>query len=174
MTVQSAKQRAVPHPPLPVDGNGTFSNYHLAALVLGAPILFIKFTPFISFGFWTYVLYVLITGAPITVAYWTIMSTYGPRRDEKVPLPNKPQSNYITIKDPHLRQLYHDKKIPMQVFHDAYFDSKIDFNGVWCERLAKQSPAYSAGIIKGMPLKPWSTGTIGLHSTSRLNYSNLS
>jgi len=45
-------------------------------------------------------------------------------------LPGKNIEEYITIKDPELKKLYKGKeKIPMQLFHDAYFEGKIDFNG---------------------------------------------
>ena len=55
---------------------------------------------------------------------------YGSRKNEKVKLPGKDIEEYITIKDPELAQLYHGKnKIPIQVFHDAYFDGKIDIKG---------------------------------------------
>ncbi|KAJ7768749.1 sphingolipid C9-methyltransferase [Mycena olivaceomarginata] len=58
------------------------------------------------------------------------MSTYGARKNEKVTLPGKDIEEYITIKDPELKKLYNGKnKIPMQIFHDAYFEGKIDFNG---------------------------------------------
>ena len=61
------------------------------------------------------------------------MSRIGRRINEKVVLPGKDIETYITIKDPELKKLYHGKeKIPMQVFHDAYFDGKIDFNGECC------------------------------------------
>jgi hypothetical protein len=59
------------------------------------------------------------------------MSMFGSRKNEKVVLPGKDIEEYINIKDPELRARYHGKeKIPMQTFHDAYFDGKIDFNGI--------------------------------------------
>ncbi len=59
------------------------------------------------------------------------MSTYGKRKNEKVVLPGKDIEEYITIKD-HVMKIYYGgkEKIPMQVFHDAYFDGKIEFKGV--------------------------------------------
>merc|ERR1712130_647514 len=73
---------------------------------------------------------VAVTGVPITVGYWTLISIYGPRKNEKVTLPGKDIEEYITIKDLELRKQYNGKeKIPMQIFHDAYFEGKIDFNG---------------------------------------------
>ena len=114
------------------EGNGSFSNYVLASLVLGLPWLLKRVLPFINRGgFKTYLFLTALLGVPITMAYWTLMSMFGPRKNEKVLLPGKDIEEYINIKDPELRARYHGKeKIPMQTFHDAYFDSKIDFNGI--------------------------------------------
>jgi sphingolipid C9-methyltransferase len=114
------------------EGNGSFSNYVLAALVLGVPWLLKRVLPLVSRGgFKTYLFLTALLGVPVTIAYWTFMSMFGSRKNDKVVLPGKVIEEYITIKDPELKARYHDKeKIPMQTFHDAYFDSKIDFNGM--------------------------------------------
>ncbi|EIW80833.1 sphingolipid C9-methyltransferase [Coniophora puteana RWD-64-598 SS2] len=113
-----------------VEGNGSFSNVHLAVLALGVPWVVKRVLPFVNRGgFATYVLLAVLLGAPVAVGYWAVMSRCGPRKNEKVALPGKDIEAYITIKDPELRAVYHGKeKIPMQVFHDAYFEGKIDFN----------------------------------------------
>ena len=113
------------------EGNGYFSNAQLAALVLGVPWLVKRTLPVLCYGgFKTYVFLVLLLGIPITAAYWTVMSTYGPRINQKVQLPGRNIEEYIFIKDPELKAKYFGKeKIPMQVFHDAFFDDKVDFNG---------------------------------------------
>ena len=113
------------------EGNGSFSNRVLATLVLGLPWLLKRLLPIVSHGgFKTYIFLVAILGVPVTVAYWTLMSMFGPRKNEKVALPGKDIEEYITIHDVELKARYHNKeKIPMQTFHDAYFDGKIDFNG---------------------------------------------
>src|SRR6267142_5024449 len=115
------------------EGNGSFSNYVLASLVLGVPWLVKRLLPCINRGgFKTYLFLTALLGVPVTIAYWTLMSMFGPRKNEKVVLPSKDIEEYITIKDPELRARYHGKeKIPMQIFHDAYFDGKIDFNGIF-------------------------------------------
>ena len=115
------------------EGNGSFSNYVLASLVLGVPWLVKRLLPFINRGgFKTYLFLTALLGVPVTIAYWILMSMFGPRKNEKVVLPGKDIEEYITIKDPELRARYHGKeKIPMQIFHDAYFDGKIDFNGIF-------------------------------------------
>ena len=114
------------------EGNGYFSNAQLAGLVLGVPWVVKGSLPVVSHGgLKTYVFLVTLLGVPVTIAYWTVMSMYGPRKNEKVPLPGRDIEEYITIKDLELKAKYYGKeKIPMQVFHDAYFDEKIDFNGV--------------------------------------------
>lgn len=115
------------------EGNGSFNNYVLAGLVLGVPYFVKKWLPIIRYGgFYTYWFLVLLLGVPVTVAYWTVMSTYGKRKNEKVQLPGKDIEEYISIKDTALKIHYGGKeKIPMQVFHDAYFDGKVDFKGAF-------------------------------------------
>lgn len=114
------------------EGNGSFSNLVLAALVLGVPYYVKKWLPLVRYGgLFTYLLMVLLLGAPITIAYWTVMSTYGGRKNSKVQLPGKEIEHYITLRDPMLKIHYGGTdKIPMQVFHDAYFDGKADFKGM--------------------------------------------
>ncbi len=112
------------------EGNGSFSNIHLAILVITTPYILKSFLPlFNRGGFKTYLFLLVLTGIPTTIAYWTVMSTYGPRKNERVVLPGNPVDTYITIKDQALKETYKGQKIPMQIFHDAYFDGKVDFNG---------------------------------------------
>ena len=147
------------------EGNGSFSNRVLATLVLGLPWLLKRLLPIVSHGgFKTYIFLVAILGVPITVAYWTLMSMFGPRKNEKVALPGKDIEEYITIHDVELKARYHNKeKIPMQTFHDAYFDSKIDFNG------SASLPCFIpysyltqlVVLLQGMSLKLWKLVTTG-------------
>lgn len=113
------------------EGNGSFSNLQLAAAILFVPWLVKRILPIINRGgFKTYLFLVLLLAAPVAVGYWTLMSTYGRRKNTKVELPGKDIEEYITIKDSELRNKYNTKeKIPMQEFHDAYFDGKIEFKG---------------------------------------------
>ncbi|TFK37069.1 sphingolipid C9-methyltransferase [Crucibulum laeve] len=113
------------------EGSSAFNNIHLAALVITVPYILKSFIPIVKYGgFKTYLLLLVLTGVPTTVAYWTAISTFGPRKNEKVQLPGKDIEEYITIKDVELKKRYSGKeKINMQVFHDAYFEGKIDFNG---------------------------------------------
>lgn len=121
---------SIANAPLPAEGNGTFSNLHLAFLIFFTPAVVLRLIPFVNpkwFGWFSYLLLCALFGAPVAIAYWTVMSTYGPRINEKVQLPGKPLEYYMDIKDAALRKKYHsDKKIPYQTFHDAYFAGKIE------------------------------------------------
>lgn len=126
-----SKAVTVPQPPYPVDGNGDFSNLQLAALVLAAPfVLFKFFIPYFTIGFWSYLIFLPITGVPVAVAYWHIMSKIGSFKREYVAkrLPGKPMDYYFTFNDAELKKRYSNKKIPWQTLYDAYFDGKVDFN----------------------------------------------
>ncbi|KAJ7506250.1 hypothetical protein B0H11DRAFT_2220167 [Mycena galericulata] len=71
------------------EGNAQFSNYQLAALPRRVR---------------DFLFMLALTGIPTTVAYWTLMSTYGARKNAKVILPGKDIEGYITIKDPELKK----------------------------------------------------------------------
>lgn len=113
------------------EGNGSFSNYHLAALVVFVSWVVKRMLPLVNRGgLKTYIFMFLLCGGPVTVGYWAFMSRYGGRKNEKVTLPGKDIEEYIAIHDPELKAKYHGKeKIPMQLFHDAFFEGKIDFEG---------------------------------------------
>jgi hypothetical protein len=120
---------AIANAPFPVEGNGSFSNVQLAACVLLVPYLLSKFVPYFSFKT-TYGFLLVVTALPTTVAYWLVMSRANVRVRDSGIFPGKNLEDYIDIKDAHLREQYNgQKKIPMQVFHDAYFEGKIDIKG---------------------------------------------
>ncbi|QRV78754.1 cyclopropane-fatty-acyl-phospholipid synthase [Ceratobasidium sp. AG-Ba] len=128
--VRTTHLPSIKNAPLPAEGNGTFSNLTLAGLVLGVPYVVKRVLPLVNRGGSnTYWFLVIVLGLPVTVAYWTVMSIYGPRKNEKVAFPGKPQSEYFEIKDAAFKAEWEGKKIPMQIFHDAYFDNKLDFKG---------------------------------------------
>ncbi|KAK0196653.1 sphingolipid C9-methyltransferase [Armillaria mellea] len=116
-SVKESSFAAIKNAPLVglAEGNSYFSNYHLAAVVLVVPYILKSILPLASHR---------------PVAYWTLASMYGARKNQKVTLPGKDIEEYIEIKDAELSKLYKGKdKIPMQVFHDAYFDGKVEFKG---------------------------------------------
>ncbi|OCF31141.1 sphingolipid C9-methyltransferase [Kwoniella heveanensis BCC8398] len=127
--VRTTNYPAIANAPLPAEGSAAFSNYELAAVVLIGPWVVQKVLPFRT-GWTFYFFLFLLLGIPLAVGYWTFKSKYGARLNEKITFPGKPISSYITIKDDKLRKYAtENKKIPMQVFHDAFFANKIDFNG---------------------------------------------
>ncbi|PBK78650.1 sphingolipid C9-methyltransferase [Armillaria solidipes] len=132
-SVKESSFAAIKNAPLVglAEGNSYFSNYHLAAVVLVVPYILKSILPLVSRGgFKTYLFLLVLSGAPTTVAYWTLASMYGARKNQKVTLPGKDIEEYIEIKDAELSRLYKGKdKIPIQVFHDAYFDGKAEFKG---------------------------------------------
>ncbi|SJL00903.1 related to cyclopropane-fatty-acyl-phospholipid synthase [Armillaria ostoyae] len=132
-SVKESSFAAIKNAPLVglAEGNSYFSNYHLAAVVLVVPYILKSILPLVSRGgFKTYLFLLVLSGVPTTVAYWTLASMYGARKNQKVTLPGKDIEEYIEIKDAELSKLYKGKdKIPIQVFHDAYFDGKAEFKG---------------------------------------------
>ena len=113
------------------EGNGYFSNLQLAGAVIVVPWIVKRLLPIVNRGgFKTYLFLLIVLAIPVAVAYWTIASNYGGRKNEKVALPGKDLEEYITIHDRELKAKYtRGEKIPMQIFHDAYFEGKIDFKG---------------------------------------------
>jgi hypothetical protein len=127
LTLCSTDFPAIANAPLPAEGSASFSNLHLAIVSLVAPWLVQRLLPFRT-GWTTYFVLLVLLFLPVTIAYWTFISKYGGRLNEKVPFPGKPQESYFEIKSTTLEK-YKGKKIPMQIFHDAYFDGKIEFKG---------------------------------------------
>lgn len=131
--VRLTKYAAIKNAVLPAEGNGSFNNIHLALLILFGPAILLRVIPFVKpswFGWVSYLFLVALLGVPIAIAYWTAMSMYGARINEKVQLPNRPIEYYLDIKDPVLAQKYSGhNKIPMEIFYEAYFDQKIDVKG---------------------------------------------
>lgn len=121
---------------MPFESNGTFSNYHLAGLVALVPFLLTRILPTFYFSFKTwYILFLIITGLPVTVLYWNVMSKIGGNVRDYGILPGKPIEHYMNITDPELKAIYHgNKKIPIQLFYDSYFDNKIELKGTCARR----------------------------------------
>lgn len=81
-------------------------------------------------GCWTWLFFALFTSAPIIAAFWLIASTISPRKNEKAHYPGRPVEYYLDFKHDKDRFNYHGKsKIPMETFHEMYFDGDVDFKG---------------------------------------------
>ncbi len=123
----STSYPAIANAPLPAEGSASFSNIHLAIAVLAVPWIFTKLLPFRT-GWTSYFILTALLFLPVTGGYWIFMSKYGERINEKVPLPGRPLDHYIELKSLTMRQ-WEGKMIPMQIFHDAFFDGKAEFKG---------------------------------------------
>lgn len=64
------------------------------------------------------------------MVFWRTASTISPRINEKAKFPGKPVQHYLTFHDEKDRTKYFGRhKIPMETFHEMYFDGKVDFKG---------------------------------------------
>jgi hypothetical protein len=114
---------------LPADGpgNDSFSNPLLFSLLGGIP-LYMSWK--VGGGFKTTIFFGLLTSIPILVGFWTVFSSFSPRRNEKAKFPGRPVEHYLTFKKDEDKLKYSGKnKIPMETFHNMYFDGDVDFNG---------------------------------------------
>jgi hypothetical protein len=114
---------------LPADAAGTetFSNIALFSLLGGVPFyLSWKF----GGGLKTTIFLALFTTLPLLSAFWLTTSSISPRKNEKARYPGRPVEHYLTFKNPADQVKYHGKnKIPMETFHEMYFDGDVEFNG---------------------------------------------
>jgi len=119
-----------------IDGNGDFSNCHLAGLVLSVPLVvqrsleLVIELPWPLTGASGYTILLVLLGLPVTISYWAFQSRYGKRHNDKIPIPEGNVERFIEIYDERfMKKYYGKKKIPMVVFHDAYIAGKADFKG---------------------------------------------
>ncbi|KAK3400983.1 S-adenosyl-L-methionine-dependent methyltransferase [Sordaria brevicollis] len=115
--------------PLPADGPGTesFSNLALFSILIGVPY-YLSWK--VGGGFKTTVFFALFTTLPLLAAFWISHSMFSPRKNEKAKFPGRPVEHYLTFKNPEDKLKYSGKnKIPMETFHEMYFNEEVDFNG---------------------------------------------
>ncbi|KAF2433446.1 cyclopropane-fatty-acyl-phospholipid synthase [Tothia fuscella] len=127
--VRTTSYPAIKNAPLPADGPGseTFSNIALFSLLAVVPWYISRS---LGGGFKTWIFFFLITFIPVLAAFWTLNSTFAPRRNEKAKFPGKPIESYLTFhKEEDQERYYGRKKIPMETFHERYFAGEVDFNG---------------------------------------------
>ncbi|OBT84700.1 cyclopropane-fatty-acyl-phospholipid synthase [Pseudogymnoascus sp. 03VT05] len=127
--VKTTDSPAIHNPPLPADGAGNeqFNNIIFASVLLGVPT-YLAWK--VGGGLKTTIFFALITFVPLLLAFWTVMSTYSPRINEKVKLPGRPVEHYLTFKKEADRARFSgNKKVPMQTFFEIYFSGDVDFNG---------------------------------------------
>lgn len=81
-------------------------------------------------GFYTFIFFALLTSAPILMAFWLVASSISPRMNEKAQYPGRPVEYYLNFRNEEDRAKYHGKnRIPMETFHEMFFDEKVDFKG---------------------------------------------
>ncbi|KAJ5379540.1 Sphingolipid C9-methyltransferase 1 [Penicillium cosmopolitanum] len=120
---------AIHNAPLPADGPGNegFSNYLLAAVLIGVPAFL---TYLIGQGWKTWTFFAIVLVLPLLVAFWTYHSTYSPRTNSKVKLPGRPVEHYITFKREEDKAKWSGKnKVPLVTFAEMYLDGHVTFNG---------------------------------------------
>lgn len=81
------------------------------------------------------------------------MSTFSPRRNEKARFPGRPIEHYLTFHKEEDKEKYYGKKtIPMETFHEMYFDGDVDFNGDCLEIMEQRHDwanfRFTFGLIK--------------------------
>ena len=139
----TAANKAVPIPPCAVDGNGSFSNLVLALLVGIMPALVMLLAPssHVPNAILSYLLLLPPVGAASAIAYWSVMSRIGGwyRPEDNKRLLDRGIDHYIEFSDLALKRAWSgkNKKMPMQLLHDAYFDAKLDFKGLRASTLAR-------------------------------------
>ena len=81
-------------------------------------------------GLFTWVLFALLTFVPILVTFWSVASTISPRRNEKARYPGRPVEHYLHFHNEKDMLKYRGKsKVPMETFHEMYFDGAVSFKG---------------------------------------------
>lgn len=132
--IKTTASPTIHNAPLPADGPGSknFSNLAMVGLIVTIPYFFARK---VGGGFKTWLFFTILGAIPIMMAYWTIMSKYSPRLNEKVRYPNRPVLDYLEFHTPELKAKYVDSnggkgtKIPITTFHELYFDGKVSFKG---------------------------------------------
>lgn len=68
--------------------------------------------------------------------FWSVASTISPRKNEKARYPGRTIDQYLYFRQEADRSKYFGRnKIPMETFHEMYFDEKVDFKGDCLEML---------------------------------------
>jgi sphingolipid C9-methyltransferase len=129
------KYPTIKNAPLPADGSGaeSFNNILLIALLIVLPAYF---TYKVGGGLFTWIFFFAILLLPVLIAFWTLASRFSPRINEKARLPGKPVEHYIEFRSEADAARYRGKnKVPMETFHEKYFNSEVDFKGDALEML---------------------------------------
>ncbi|KAI9819059.1 MAG: Sphingolipid C9-methyltransferase 2 [Thelocarpon impressellum] len=127
--VRTTSYPSIKNAPLPADGPGseTFSNVLLFSLCTLIP-LYLSWK--VGGGWKTSLFFAILTFLPILVTFWAVASTLSPRKNEKARFPGRPVEHYLHFHKEADRAKYRGRsKIPMETFHEMYFDGAVDFKG---------------------------------------------
>ncbi|EXJ91003.1 cyclopropane-fatty-acyl-phospholipid synthase [Capronia coronata CBS 617.96] len=127
--VRTTAYPAIKNAPLPADaaGSESFNNYVMIGLLVAVPAYLARQ---LHGGLYTTLFLATLTSIPILMAFWTVASSISPRKNEKAKLPGRPIEHYLHFRNEEDRARYHGKRrIPMETFHEMYFDQKVDFKG---------------------------------------------
>lgn len=131
-TLQLTQERqypAIKNAPLPADaaGSDSFSNPLLISLLALIPLWFAWQ---VGGGTKTWIFFAIFTTLPILAAFWMVVSSMSPRKNEKAKYPGLPVEHYLNFRKDADKLKYRGKnKIPMETFHEMYFDGEVDFKG---------------------------------------------
>lgn len=120
---------AIKNAPLPADSASSeqFSNILLFSLIALVPAYLARQ---VGGGLFTWIFFALFTSIPTLVTFWYVASAISPRKNEKARYPGKPVEHYLHFHSEKDRATYRGKaKIPMETFHEMYFDGAVDFKG---------------------------------------------
>lgn len=150
--VRTTSYPAIKNAPLPADaaGNENFSMLLLSGVLI-VPPFWLSWK--VGGGTKTAIFFALFTTLPLLAAFWLVVSSVSPRKNEKAKYPGRPVEHYLTFKKPEDKTKYHGKnKIPMETFHEMYFDGDVDFNGDCLEVMEYRhdwaSFRFTIGLIK--------------------------
>jgi hypothetical protein len=126
-------------------------------------------------GIKTFIFIALVTSLPILVGYWTIMSRYSPRKNEKAKLPGKPVEHYLEFHKPEDAAKYKGRnKIPLETFHEMYFAGDVSFKGD-CLEILEYRHDWATFEFTYSLFKYFLTGMMPevlMHTRSQGNYPN--
>lgn len=120
---------SIKNAPLPADAAGSegFNNYLLFGLLAMIPLYF---SWKVGGGLKTWIFFGIFTAIPILMVFWSTASSMSPRKNEKAAYPGRPVEHYLTFHKDADRLKYRGKsRIPLETFHEKYFDGDVDFNG---------------------------------------------
>ena len=129
LKTNNVQYTAIKNAPLPADaaGNDSFSLRLLAYYLVSVPLYA---TWQIGGGIFTWIFVAILTTVPVLMIFWVLASSLSPRKNEKARFPGLPVEHYLHFRSEADRMKYRGKaKIPMETFHEMYFNQAVDFKG---------------------------------------------